>query len=314
MTPFVMDPQGGYKALVQITEDNTKQFEELTQLFSKLLEVCWSHMQPNAPAKIRLLGLSCIFNFTCSPSSAIYTQVQPLVKGILQLARDPTSDYQIRVLVCRTLASVAENDNQNAIPLEDLDVIVDTMLDYIANDNDEEVSQQACELFLVFIEKIELVEFLRPRLPKILPVILKAMIYADDDEVFLEEEDNTAVPDKVEDIKPTFYTGKSHAQEHDRGEGGSGQVNGNGSKKEGDEEDEDDDDEYYDDEEEDGPWNLRKYAAYALDSLAVAFEAGVLDALLPLLKDMLFSPEWLQQEAAILALGAIADGERVFSM
>ena len=57
-----------------------------------------------------------------------------------------------------------------------------------------------------------------------------------------------------------------------------------------------------------GSWNLRKCCAAALDVLATQFRHEILPDLLPLLKDRLFSDDWIQREAGILALGAIAEG------
>lgn len=71
------------------------------------------------------------------------------------------------------------------------------------------------------------------------------------------------------------------------------------------------DDDYDDDDDEDGfssEWNLRKCSAAALDVMSVVFEAELLEILLPYLKEKLFSPEWVQRECGILALGAMAEG------
>lgn len=55
-------------------------------------------------------------------------------------------------------------------------------------------------------------------------------------------------------------------------------------------------------------WNLRKCSAAALDVLSNVFQDALLPVLLPLLKQTLFSSDWLVKESAILALGAVAEG------
>ncbi len=55
-------------------------------------------------------------------------------------------------------------------------------------------------------------------------------------------------------------------------------------------------------------WNLRKCSAAALDVLSNVFHHALLPVLLPLLKQNLFSPNWLVKESSILALGAVSEG------
>lgn len=54
---------------------------------------------------------------------------------------------------------------------------------------------------------------------------------------------------------------------------------------------------------------LGKCSAAALDVLANVFREELLPHLLPLLKGLLFHPEWVVKESGILVLGAIAEGE-----
>ncbi len=55
-------------------------------------------------------------------------------------------------------------------------------------------------------------------------------------------------------------------------------------------------------------WNLRKCSAAALDVLSNVFHQSLLPVLLPLLKESLFSSQWLVKESSILALGAVSEG------
>jgi transportin-1 len=143
------------------------------------------------------------------------------------------------------------------------------------------------------------------------------MIYSDDDLLWLEgdEEDDAAVPDKESDIKPRHYGGKSHGFEREDdtqppsdapkkvGAYGEEQLDGDDD----DFEDEMDDDDFAD--EMSTEWNLRKCAAAALDVLAVRFSTDLLNVMLEPLKNKLWNSDWLQRESAILALGAMAEGD-----
>lgn len=53
---------------------------------------------------------------------------------------------------------------------------------------------------------------------------------------------------------------------------------------------------------------LGKCSAAALDVLANVFRDDLLLHILPLLKELLFHPEWVIKESGILVLGAIAEG------
>lgn len=53
---------------------------------------------------------------------------------------------------------------------------------------------------------------------------------------------------------------------------------------------------------------LGKCSAAALDVLANVFGDDLLPHLLPLLKGLLFHPDWVVKESGILVLGAIAEG------
>lgn len=56
-----------------------------------------------------------------------------------------------------------------------------------------------------------------------------------------------------------------------------------------------------------------KCSAAALDVLANVFRDELLPHLLPLLKGLLFHPDWVIKESGILVLGAIAEGESCHS-
>lgn len=192
---------------------------------------------------------------------------------------------------------------------------------YSTKDKDEQVALEACEFWLTFAEDPDLAAYLHPLLPRVAPVLLDCMVYSEDDLLWLEGDDeDAAVPDKETDIKPRHYGGKSHNFERDAaGAGASNGAGGDGTgeKKVGayGEEQIDSDDEFEDEiddefaEEMSTEWNLRKCAAAALDVLAVRFGPDLLNVLLEALKGKLWDQDWMQRESAVLALGAVAEGE-----
>ena len=51
-----------------------------------------------------------------------------------------------------------------------------------------------------------------------------------------------------------------------------------------------------------------KCSAAALDVLGTVFRDDLLPVLLPILKEILFHPDWITKESGILVLGAVAEG------
>ena len=118
-------------------------------------------------------------------------------------------------------------------------------------------------------------------LPQLVPVLLKGMVYSEEDMLALcaQDDDDEAQPDRPEDIKPRFH--KNRVMGGGAGAGG-GSADGESEGGEEEEEEEDDDD---DDDDEVAEWNLRKCSASGLDILAGTFGQAVLPTLLPLLQE-----------------------------
>lgn len=128
------------------------------------------------------------------------------------------------------------------------------------------------------------------------------MKYSEIDIILLkgDVEEDEMIPDREEDIRPRFHKSKTHHSHHAMNK----HIDENGGCDD-DVLDEDDDSTLSD-------WNLRKCSAAALDMLANVFREDLLPVLVPILKETLFHPSWEIKESGILALGAIAEGMRVF--
>jgi hypothetical protein len=142
------------------------------------------------------------------------------------------------------------------------------------------------------------------------------MVYSEDEILRLEgEEEDYELDDRQEDIRPAFASSKSGRLAS--GANGEGTTGPNGATalpnnddddlSEGEIDDFDDDDDSIGGDPEE-QWNLRKCSAAALDVLASVFHEAVFQATLPYLTDNLNHVDWPNREAAVLALGAIADG------
>ncbi|KAL3894256.1 MAG: hypothetical protein SGCHY_005384, partial [Lobulomycetales sp.] len=81
-------------------------------------------------------------------------------------------------------------------------------------EEDEEVAREACEFWLVIAEHgIDRFD-LQPLLPRLLPVLLKGMVYSENDMILLTGNDNDeAVADTAQDIKPRHHKASKHINE-----------------------------------------------------------------------------------------------------
>ena len=276
-------------------------------------------------AGIRQTALSCLIPFISLPAldrdgapgepNALVRRMHEFLPVLFSRATDPSS--QVRKSVCSALVGLLAHHPQTIMP--QINGVVDYILHCTQDQSDTDLALEACEFWLTFAESPELAPALRPYLDRVAPVLLNGAVY-DEDELFaldgLDGAEDAAVPDRAEDIKPRHYGAKAHtAGAADKSADPEGLLGGQSAQalksREAAEAAEDDDDGEYDEDDEDedySEWTLRKCSAAALDVMAVQFEADLLPILLPLLKQKLFSDDWLQRESAILALGAIAEG------
>ncbi|KAK4705916.1 transportin-1, partial [Phenoliferia sp. Uapishka_3] len=304
-SPDPYTQEGAFTTLDKLCQDIPKKLEQMevggARPLDYMIPKFLLHIDsPNA--KIRAHALSCTNQFISADTNALTVHLEGYVVALFKHASDDSSD--VRKIVCQALVQLLASRPDVLLP--HLGSVVEFMLFSTQDKDDEEVALEACEFWLTFAEDPDLVNHLRPFLPKVIPVLLESMIYSEDDIIILDTgDDDAAVPDKASDIKPHLLASKTHTNE--RAEDAEGARKNGGD---GEDEDEDSDDEDYDEDEDDTytEWNLRKCSAAALDVMAVAYDAEMMDVLLPYLKEKLFSSNWLDRESGILALGAIAEG------
>lgn len=306
------EAEGAYSAFAKICEDIPRSLEAcevngtrpLELLIPKFLEAT-----QHPDERIRIHALNCLNQFISLGTSPLQAHIDTFIAALFKRASDENPN--VRRFVCQALVLILAARPDKLMP--EVQNVVDYML-YSTQDKDDEVALEACEFWLQFAEDPAIADHLRPFLARIAPVLLKGMVYSEIDLLMLGgDEDDSAVPDRIEDIRPHNYGSKEHrnerAEETGNGEAGPSKQSRAGIEAQDDEDEEED---YYDDDQDDdegiGEWNLRKCSAAALDVMAVQFEQELLEILLPLLKERLFSEDWLQRESGILALGAIAEG------
>ncbi|XP_028097916.1 transportin-1-like isoform X2 [Camellia sinensis] len=229
-------------------------------------------------ASLRKLSLGSVNQYIMLMPDVLYMSMDKYLQGLFILSNDPTAE--VRKLVCAAFVQLIEV--RPAFMEPHLRNVIEYMLQ-VNKDHDEEVALEACEFWSAYCETQLPPENLREFLPRLIPVLLSNMVYADDDESLVDAEDDGSLPDRDQDLKPRFHSSRFHGSENA----------------------EDDDDDIV------NIWNLRKCSAAGLDVLSNVFGDEILPTLMPVVQAKLSTNDdetWKEREAAVLALGAIAEG------
>ncbi|CAL9682276.1 unnamed protein product [Knipowitschia caucasica] len=280
--------EGAFGALQKICEDSAEILDSdmldrpLNILIPKFLQF-FRHSSP----KIRSHAIACVNQFIICRTQALMLHIDPFIENLFALAAD--EEPEVRKNVCRALVMLLEVRLDRLLP--HMHNIIEYMLQR-TRDPDENVALEACEFWLTLAEQPVCKDVLCGHLSQLTPVLVNGMKYSEIDIILLKGdiEEDEAIPDNEQDIRPRFHRSRTVAQRHD-GEGV---------------DDDDDDEDELDDTISD--WNLRKCSAAALDVLANVFRDELLVHLLPLLKELIFHSDWIVRESGILVLGAIAEG------
>lgn len=308
--------EGAMTALAKICEDNKKVLDRdyqgqrpLSIIIPKLIT-----FTRNNRAKIRSSALASINVFLPQSPQALLISLDDLLQRLFELALDESTD--VRRHVCHAFVQIVEIRPDKIMPhLPDL---VDYMISQQRSADDEDLACDAAEFWLTVGEQPELVKGLAPYLGKIIPVLLDGMVYSEDDIIMLQATaDDADKEDRAEDIKPKFHKSKPRKNNNinceELGEIGPNMeenlakiaMRSTNDLEEGEIDDYDDDD---DEQNPEDRWNLRKCSAAALDVFSSDFHGPVFESILPYLMLNLKHDLWQYREAAVLALGAVAEG------
>jgi transportin-1 len=310
--------EGAMSALSKVCEDNRKILDREYQgqrpmivIIPKLLD-----FTAHSNTKIRLFALKTLKTLIPQRSQTLLSALDVYLARIFQLATDPSSE--IRRVICQSLVQLVDaRPNMLAPHLEGL---VSYIIAQQQSLNDPDLALDAAEFWLGVGEQDELRVLMGPYLERVIPVLLQGMIYGEDDIIRLGgDEDNADKEDRAEDLKPQFAqakagriaAGSTNSAVLVNGNNHSANLNGtnemeDGELSEGEVEDDEGDD--WEDGDPEDQWSLRKCSAAALDIFAVNFHQPVFEIIFPYLKENLVAQEWPKREAAVLALGAVAEG------
>ena len=302
--------EGAMGALAKICEDSKRELDKVYEgtrpldfIIPRLLEVTSSPI-----ARVRALALASLNSFIPQKPQALVASLDSILSRLFQMANDPSDD--VRRNVCRSFVLIVDIRPDKVQP--HMGGLVDYMALQQRNTDDPELALEAAEFWLAISENGRMCATLGPHLHKIVPVLLESMVYDEEAVVHLEgDKDDAEVEDRAEDIKPHFVRSKT-SRTLTNGQGTDARANGQDPKRVVQDDDslsegeiEEDDEGIIDAEEQ---WNLRKCSAAALDVLASTFHASVFQIALPYLEENLRHQDWPNREAAVLAIGAVAEG------
>ena len=309
-TMTITAQEGAMGALAKVCEDNKRELDKVYEgtrplnfIIPRLLGITSSPI-----ARVRALALASLNSFIPQKSQDLVASLDPILARLFQLANDSSDD--VRRNVCRSFVLIVDIRPDKVGP--HMGGLVDYMALQQRNTDDPDLALEAAEFWLAVSENETMRATLEPYLHKIVPVLLESMVY--DEEAVMRLEgggDDAEIDDRTEDIKPHFVRSKTprvltNGQTPDVSANGQGIKNvmpDDDALSEGEVEE---DDEGGGDAEE--QWNLRKCSAAALDVLASTFHTSVFQIALPYLKENLRHQDWPNREAAVLAIGAVAEG------
>ena len=307
--------EGAMSALLKVCEDNRKEigrsYGDLKFLLQNLLKIT-SHSIP----RIRALALASINAFIPQKPGAVLELLNEILGQLIQLANDQSDD--VRRNVCRSFVLIVDIEPASILP--HMAGLVEYMTLQQRNNHDPDLALEAAEFWLAISENDKMCTALGPYLDMIVPVLLESMVYDEEAMMRLESyRDDADVEDRAEDIKPQFGKSKT-ARSVANGRNMTDDANGASghlykpldplasADEDALSEGELEEDDAEDDADIEEQWNLRKCSAAALDVLASTFHGVVFNTALPYLKENLVSQDWSNREAAVLAIGAVAEG------
>lgn len=308
--------EGAMSALAKVCEDNRKLLTRGSngeQLLETLIPALLRFTH-HADARIRRLAIQTLTIFIPHNPKPLTSTLDTYLTSLFQLANDPSPE--VRRVVCQSLTHLVDSRPDLLAP--NLGALVDYILSQQQSRDNSELALDAAGFWLNIGE---LKHDMGPYLQQVIPVLLQGMIYSEEDiEKLTGTGEDADEEDKAEEIKPQFAQVKSG-----RAAAGSGkldnqqtvpQANGTSAGSDivqGDQDslsdgEVDEEDDFGDDDDPESEWNLRKCSAAALDVFAVIFQQPVFEIILPYLKENISHSSWPRREAAVLALGAIAEG------
>jgi len=290
--------EDGVDLLAKVGKEGTDPVTAAWQQHEAQLFVNWANQQvlpkmldaatPASPPFARQAALLCINFFALGGAFVdnkygMQQHTTRYIEVLGTLAQDPSPD--ILQHVCKGFACIIE-DGWTCLTAQHYQAILQFMLK--ASQNPEyTVRLEALAVWISCANQPDSWGVTKTCLQELVPVLIGNMVYADADYMILEasqtENDNAGIADDLNSIKPRFHAEKDNV-DGDEDDSGKQDRSSHGWGAE---------------------WTARKAAGAALDELSSVFPE-IVQYVLPQIEQKLQHASWEQQEAGVLALGAIA--------
>eukprot|EP00514_Thraustochytrium_sp_LLF1b_P011969 CAMPEP_0184550872 /NCGR_PEP_ID=MMETSP0199_2-20130426/22617_1 /TAXON_ID=1112570 /ORGANISM="Thraustochytrium sp., Strain LLF1b" /LENGTH=915 /DNA_ID=CAMNT_0026945879 /DNA_START=108 /DNA_END=2855 /DNA_ORIENTATION=- len=281
--------EGAFKVLEHLCEDCSNEVD--SEILENFLPFLLEHFK-NPEPEHRARAVKCV-NYLLMMDDlrpAVSSSSEKILQGLSMLAQDTNHGVQKEVCVGLTYLLLARSD----VVAPHIQSILTFMITCLQSE-DEDVVMESLEFISTLCKEhhAQVAEPLGPYLPSLFPLLLKRMEFGEEELVAIgsDEENDTSIEDKAEDIRPSHH-------------GGTAQRVG--------EDDSDSEDEFEEEEDADiaSMWTARKLSGRVLEIMVrILPQEQVLPLLLPLLRTNLDeSKPWLTRDAAVLALGVMSFG------
>lgn len=256
----------------------------------------WITLSEHSDTEIRRSALLCLNEIIQDLPPPLMANLKSYVAVLFKNASKEGCSPAIAAVICQSFArliTVCPEHFRNSI-----ERIISFVMSASRSSNHELELRAAefwprlasCELAIFAFKSTEAIK-------PLVMVLLKGMIFDDDDPYLELAEEEGSKPDLPKDLPPQHsdYRAGETYDEDDYEDG-----------------DEDEDDYYqqYQDENQANDWTLRNYSAASLDMMAVTLGEPLLKVLLSIITPTLNAqnPKWKFLEASILAIGAVSHG------
>jgi transportin-1 len=133
------------------------------------------------------MAITALNQFLLIKADQMLANLQPFVSSLYRLTS--LEDNHVRKAICQSFVLLLET--RHDILMSELQNVIEFMM-YCTSQQDESIALEACEFWLTFAESAEIIDYLTPHLPKIVPVLVKSMVYSDEDAILLDTPDDDA--------------------------------------------------------------------------------------------------------------------------
>lgn len=282
---------GCVRALTYIIEDMVEALDVNGQALTLINLIVPLIVNPDPEIRDNALLSTCVFMEQAGMRNdgSCVVGLRPVVTSVvdscLQLLQGQQGQLSNSSMFnCVKILVLSMTYNTEVMPY--FNTLADMMNYIIVNVPLEDVRTEALQFWKAVLFFPSATEAAKPYMPKVIPMILNCMIYSPMELNMIGGKANDwQEVDRPEDIRPRHFQGRSRNFHHD----------------------EEDEDGQNDDGDTD--WNLRRSAASTLDDISQVYGDAILNLALTTINEMMQpSRPWQEQEAAILAIGAICEG------